>query len=119
MNSNKEKRESLLRRKTRVRAKIFGTSVRPRLSVFRSNRHITAQLINDEKANSLAYVNDKEQLGKLKKSKSEKALMVGKEIAKKAKKIGIKEAVFDRGGYKYHGRVKSVNEGARGEGLKC
>lgn len=93
-------------RKKRNRAKIFGTTAKPRLSVFRSNRYIYAQLIDDEKGHTLAFAN------------SAKAAEVGKEIAEKAKKVGIKEAIFNKGPYKFHGQVKTLAEEARKAGLK-
>ena len=98
------------KRRARVRAKIKGTKERPRLSVFRSNKHIYVQLIDDVVGETLAAVlggPDVAEAGK-----------VGKDLAGKALKIGIKEVVFDRGGYKYHGRVKALAEGAREGGLK-
>lgn len=103
------------RRRTRVRGKIFGTSKHPRLSVFRSGKHIYAQLIDDKKGETLVSVSD---LTLKEGTKTEKAGVVGGELAKKAIKLKIKEAIFDRGGYKYHGRVKAVAEGARKGGLK-
>lgn len=105
------------RRKRRTRSKIFGTKEMPRFSVFRSNQHIYAQLIDDENGYTLVSASSKDikkQAGK----KSDTALEVGKLIAEKAKKAGITRAVFDRGAYKYHGRVKAVAEGARQTGLK-
>lgn len=103
------------RRRRQVRGKIFGTAKRPRLSVFRSGKHICAQLIDDEKEETLASAFD---LAFKEGSKTEKALAVGEELAKGALKLKIKQVVFDRGGYKYHGRVKAVAEGARKGGLK-
>lgn len=115
----KEKREKRYRRHKKVRAKIFGTSFVPRLCVFRSNKHIYAQLIDDEKRRILVSASDLEfkKLEKLK-SKIDKAREVGRLIAKKAMEKKIEKAVFDRGGYKYHGRVKALAEGAREGGLK-
>lgn len=111
--------EKRKRRHRRVRAKVFGRPERPRLCVFRSNKHIYAQLIDDEKRKILLGVNDISfsQI-KEKKGKVEIAFEVGKLIAKKALEKKIKKVVFDRGGYKYHGRVKALAEGARKEGLK-
>jgi len=113
------------RRHRRIRAKVQGTKIRPRLSVFRSNQHVYAQLIDDERGVTLAAASDLE-LEKLKKegkekeskTKSDLAREVGQLIAEKARKQGIKEIVFDRGGFSYHGRVKLVAEGARQGGLK-
>lgn len=100
----------------RIRSKISGNSARPRLFVFRSNQHIYANLIDDEKRVTLALAKDTEI--KEGKTKTEKALLVGELIAKKALEKKINEVVFDRGGYLYHGRVKQVAEGARKGGLK-
>jgi large subunit ribosomal protein L18 len=105
-----------LKRKKRVRAKIIGTIERPRLSVFRSNRFVYAQLINDTEGKTL--VAKSSQTNESKKTKSEKAFEVGKELAEAAKKKKIELCVFDRSSYRYHGIVKSVAEGAREGGLK-
>lgn len=102
-------------RHQRIRAKISGTSARPRLFVFRSNQHIYAQLIDDSQHKTLFAATEKEI--KSGKTKVEKAQMVGELIAKKATEEKIKEVVFDRGGYIFHGRVKAVAEGARKGGL--
>ena len=104
-----------IRRKTRVRGKVLGTSARPRLSVFRSSKHIFAQLIDDQKAVTLASATDAGTKGI---NKTERALAVGRQIAEKAAEKKIKKVVFDRGGYAYHGRVKAVAEGAREGGLE-
>jgi large subunit ribosomal protein L18 len=119
MLTKKEKRK---RRHKRIRMKIKGTEERPRLVVFRSNKHIYAQLIDDEKSRVLVSVNDMElfkgtKKEKMKKTKKEIAFMVGELIAKKAQEKGFKKVVFDRAGYKYHGRVKALSEGARKGGL--
>lgn len=112
METKVEKRN---RRHRRVRAKISGTAKVPRLCVFRSTKHIYAQLINDEKGTTLTTASDAEiKKGK----KTDLAYEVGKLIAEEAMKKKIKKVVFDRGGYKYHGRVKAVAEGAREGGLK-
>jgi len=112
-----QKRNRIAIRHRRVRAKISGTALRPRFSVFRSNQHIYGQLIDDEKGKTLASVNDS-QLEKSKKAKkSELAKEVGLALAKKAVGLKIKEVVFDRGGFKYHGRIKQLAEGAREGGL--
>ncbi len=108
-----------LRKERRVRknrAKISGTETTPRLSVFRSNKHLYLQLINDEVGKTLASASTKEL--KDKNTKVEKSKEVGKLLAKKAKEVGIEKAVFDRRSYKYHGRVKSAAESAREGGLK-
>ena len=109
------KQEKRYKRHKRIRAKIFGTAHRPRLYVFRSIKYIYAQLIDDEKGKTLIAVSDKNI--KEKKKKTDKAKEVGKLIAKQALTQKIKEVIFDRGGYKYHGRVKTVAEGAREGGL--
>ncbi|GMR19113.1 MAG: 50S ribosomal protein L18 [Patescibacteria group bacterium] len=103
------------RRRVRVRGSVSGTSKRPRLSVFRSSKHVCAQLINDEKGVTLVSSSDLEIAEG---SKTERAFKVGKALADKAKKQKIKRVVFDRGGYAYHGRVKAVAEGAREGGLE-
>lgn len=97
------------KRRLRTRSKIFGTKIRPRLSVFRSKRAIYAQLIDDESGKTLASASG---------SKVKGSETTGAEIAKKAKKQGIKSVIFDRGSYKFHGRVKAVAEAARKGGLK-
>lgn len=102
----------------RVRKKIKGTGSRPRLSVFRSLKYIYASLINDESGKTLFFASEKEIKGIKKLSKKEKAEKIGELIAKKALKKKISRVVFDRGGYKYHGRVKALAEGARKAGLK-
>lgn len=106
-------------RHARIRAKISGTTLRPRLFVFRSNQHIYAQLIDDSKGVTLMSATEKEINPPAGggKTKVEKALLVGELIAKKAIEKKIKEVVFDRGGYSYHGRVASVASGARKGGL--
>ena len=113
-----KKQEKRYRRHKRVRAKIFGTKEVPRLSVFRSAKHIYGQLINDEKGQTLISASDLELRRKKGKTKVEKAREVGKLIAKKALAKKIEKVVFDRGGYAYHGRVKALAEGAREGGLK-
>ena len=105
-------------RHKRVRAKISGTSQKPRLSVYRSNKHLFLQLIDDEKNKTLLSVSDREFKSKKKNvKKSDLAYEAGKLLAQKAKEKNIKKAVFDRGGYQYHGRVRRVAEGAREGGL--
>jgi large subunit ribosomal protein L18 len=111
------KRQARLRRHRRVRGKIAGTAERPRLAVFRSNRGIFAQLIDDQSGRTLAAAGWN-SLGKLPGSKVDQARAVGEELAKTAKAAGVTTCVFDRGGYLYHGRVKALAEGAREEGLE-
>lgn len=102
-------------RQKRVRSKIFGMEKKPRLSVFRSANYIYAQIIDDEKGKTMVFADDR----KIKKgNKTERAFEVGKIIAEKSTVLKIKEVVFDRAGYKYHGRVKSLANGARQGGLK-
>lgn len=130
MNKQKEKKIKEIRRHRRVRAKIFGTSKIPRLNVFRSSKHIYGQFIDDEKGVTLLSVNDlnkelskkypaakRKDDGALKR-KINIALEVGKLLSQKAKEKGINRAVFDRGGYKYHGRIKALADGVREGGLK-
>lgn len=100
-----------------MRAKIQGTSQRPRISVFRSNRHLYAQLIDDASGKIMAAVSDLKPGKKKKASGTELARLLGKALAEKAASKGVSKAVFDRGGYKYHGKVKAVAEGAREAGL--
>jgi large subunit ribosomal protein L18 len=105
-----------LRRRRRVRSKVHGTAERPRVSVFRSNRGIFAQLIDDDAGRTLASVQWTEaDLRSLK--PMEQANAAGKLLASRAKEAGVDSAVFDRGGYQYHGRVKALAEGAREGGL--
>ena len=105
-------------RHKRVRAKIFGTRQKPRLSVYRSNKHLFLQLIDDESGKTILSVSDRELKSKKKDvKKSDRAYEAGKLLADRAKAKKIEKAVFDRGGYKYHGRVRRVAEGARESGL--
>jgi large subunit ribosomal protein L18 len=136
-NQQKIKQEKKNRRHQRVRAKIKGATEKPRLSVFRSNKQIYAQLIDDVNGNTLIAANTREIIKNQKLEKEDKtqdkkkknikdklggkitkAYEVGKIIAQKALKKKIEQVVFDRGGYKYHGRVKAVADGARDGGLK-
>jgi len=111
--SNRQRR---LKRRRRVRARIVGTAERPRLSVYRSNRGVFAQLVDDSRGHTLAAVNWIEpDLRKL--TASAQAKRVGELLAERAKRAGIESCVFDRGGYRYHGRVKALAEGAREGGL--
>ena len=111
------KRQQRLRRRRRVRARVVGSAERPRLSVHRSNRGIFAQLVDDAAGRTLAAVNWTEpELRKL--SASAQAKRAGELLAERAKAASIESCVFDRGGYKFHGRVKALAEGAREGGLK-
>ena len=116
MNNKSQARQKI---RYRIRKKINGTTSAPRLTVFRSNNDIYAQLIDDETGTTLAAASSKQkditaQTG----PKTEKSKMVGEAIARKAVELGIEKVVFDRSGYIYHGRVKAVAEGAREGGLK-
>ena len=110
------KRQARMRRHRRVRGKVAGTADRPRLAVFRSNRGISAQLIDDESGRTLASATWKGVEGSG--SKTEQANAVGKALADAAKTAGIDACVFDRAGYLYHGRVKALAEGSREGGLQ-
>jgi large subunit ribosomal protein L18 len=111
------KQQRRLRRRRRVRAKIHGTAERPRLSVYRSNRGIFAQLVDDDAGHTLAAVNWTEK--ELRKADPmEQAKRAGETLAKRAQEAGVKSCVFDRAGYRYHGRVRALAEGAREGGLK-
>lgn len=103
-------------RKTRISSNVRGTAEKPRLSVFRSNEHLYAQIIDDSQGKTLASISEK-VLGKEKKTKTEKAKDLGIALAKIATEKKIKAVVFDKGAYKYHGRVKSFADGAREGGL--
>ena len=111
------KPQARLRRRRRVRAKVRGTAERPRLSVFRSNRGIQAQLIDDVRGHTLAAVSwtepELKELGRM-----EQAKRAGELLAQRAKEAGVEGCVFDRGGYRYHGKVKALADGAREGGLK-
>jgi large subunit ribosomal protein L18 len=110
------KEQKRLRRRRRVRAKVVGTAERPRLSVRRSNRGLFAQLIDDESGRTLASAQWTES-GVRDLKPMESATKVGSLIAERAKAAGVERAVFDRGGYQYHGRIKALAEGAREAGL--
>lgn len=115
----KAKNELRKKRHLKIRNKIHGTAVRPRLSVFRSNKEIYAQIIDDEEGKTLAAVSSLNKDLKLENGGNiEAATAVGTAIAKLAKEAKITEVVFDRGGYLFHGRVKALAEAARAEGLK-
>ena len=115
------KKDRRYRIKKRVRKKISGTEEKPRMSVFRSNSHIYVQLIDDEAGKTLVSHSSRnkdvaEQSSEI--NKSQQAELVGQQAAKKSLEKGIKQVVFDRNGYRYHGRVRKLAEGARKEGLK-
>lgn len=121
-NKSIRKRQLRRRRQLRIRKKVSGTSERPRLSVFRSQKHIHAQLIDDTTGTSLLGVADysgelREKLAGVS-GKTEKSRVVGQVLGAKAREVGIARVVFDRGGYLYHGRVKALAEGARESGLE-
>jgi large subunit ribosomal protein L18 len=110
------KREARLRRRRRVRARVVGSAERPRLSVYRSNRGVFAQLVDDAVGRTLAAVNWTEpELRKL--TAAAQAKRAGELLAERAKAAGVESCVFDRGGYQFHGRVKALAEGAREKGL--
>ena len=111
INSKKDSRQKV---RYAIRKKVSGTAERPRLAVFRSNKEIYAQLIDDVAGNTLASASSKEAKG----NKTEQAAAVGVLIAANAKKAGVETVVFDRGGFLYHGRVKALAESAREAGLK-
>jgi large subunit ribosomal protein L18 len=106
------------RRKSRIRAKVKGTTERPRLSVFRSNKHVYAQLINDQTKETLTGASEAELKLTGKANKTDRAKEIGLLIAKKAATKKVTAVVFDKGSYRYHGRVKAIAEGAREGGLK-
>ena len=115
MSDAKTKRAARVRRHARVRKKVSGDASRPRLAVYRSNRHIYAQLIDDRKAATIAQASDREVKAG---GKTASAKAVGELIAQRAKDAGIERVVFDRGGRLYHGRVEALAEGAREGGLQ-
>jgi len=112
-----KKEDRRLRVKRGIRKKITGTETRPRLSVYRSNSHIYAQLIDDAKGHTLASATS-QQDGTSGEKPMDKSRSVGKQLAERAKDVGIEQVVFDRNGYRYHGRVKALAEGAREGGLQ-
>lgn len=119
--AKKSRNEARLRRHFRVRKKIFGTPERPRMNVFRSSKEIYVQLIDDHRGHTLAFASsiDTELRSKMDGlTTTEQAQKVGQAIAERAKKVGINQVVFDRGGYKYIGRVKALAEAAREGGLE-
>jgi large subunit ribosomal protein L18 len=114
-----DKRLSRLRIKRRIRKKISGTAERPRLSVFRSNRYIYAQLIDDEARRTLAQASSREpEVVSVMGPRTERSRAVGRLLAERAKAAGIDKVVFDRNGYQYHGNVRALAEGARQNGLQ-
>lgn len=117
---SQKSQEARQRRHIRVRKNIDGTAVRPRLNVFRSDKHIYAQVIDDAAGHTLVSASsvDVEVRGAMKgKNKTEQAKVVGRVVAERAIDAGLKQVVFDRGGYKYHGRVKALADAAREAGL--
>ena len=113
------KNERRLRIKSRVRKIVSGTEARPRLSVFRSNKEIYAQVIDDVSGKTISAASSRDKdISSAKGTKTEIAALVGKAVAEKALKAGVETISFDRGGYQYHGRVKSLAQGAREAGLK-
>ena len=117
--NNKIKQQNRIRRHKRVRATIKGTKERPRVSVFKGNRHVFVQFIDDEAGKTVLsnkIVSDSKS--KIKGTKIDKAIKIGEMLADKAKEAGISKAVFDRSGFKYHGRIKAVADGLRKGGLK-
>ena len=113
----KTKRTARVRRHARVRRKVAGSAQRPRLAVYRSNRHIYAQLIDDDAARTIAAASDREVKGGGE-GKTDSAKAVGELLAQRAKEAGIEAVVFDRGGRRFHGRVAALAEGARQKGLQ-
>jgi large subunit ribosomal protein L18 len=120
MGSMNIRQQARLKRKKRIRKKIYGTAQRPRLSVFRSARHIYAQVVDDAAGHTLAAAStmDKDALSGSKfENKVDAAKFIGKLVGERAVGKGIKEVIFDRNGFLYHGRIKSLSEGAREAGL--
>ncbi len=116
---SKQKQLNRSRRHGRIRAKVTGTAKRPRVSVFKSNKHVFVQFIDDNTGKTiLSSKIVPAAKSKIKGKKTEKSAEVGKMLAEKAKAAGITEVIFDRGGYKYHGRVKALADGLRAGGLK-
>ena len=118
--AKRDKKSQRQRRHQRLRRHVVGTAERPRLNVFRSLNHIYAQVIDDRQGHTLAAASTLEpevrsQAASM--DKTQQAEMVGRVVAQRAQDAGVRQVVFDRGGYQYHGRVKALAEGARGEGL--
>ena len=111
---------TFLRREIRTRVKVRGTTSRPRLTVYKSNKYISAQIIDDEKGITIASVSEKQlgKLGELGKDGTAKAKEIGKMLAEKTLKVKVKKVVFDKGGYAYHGKIKAIADGAREGGLE-
>ncbi len=120
MNKNKSKAERRIKRHKRVRQNVSGTPARPRLAVYKSLKHMHAQIIDDLAGKTLVSASTVETAAAVegKPGNSKAAAAVGKLIADRAKKAGITQVAFDRGGFKYHGRVKALGDAARAEGLK-
>jgi large subunit ribosomal protein L18 len=117
-NSAKHKRHARIKRHARVRKHVRGTAERPRLAVFRSNKHISAQVIDDYRGQTLASASTLEAELRTGSGNKDGAASVGRLLAERAKAAGVNKVVFDRGGFLYHGRVAAVAEGARNAGLE-
>lgn len=115
MNKTQKKQENRSRRHARIRSRVIGSAEKPRLAVFRSNRYVYAQLINDADSKTIASADSRTQKGA---NMTEKATAVGQVIAAAAKKAGIEKAVFDRGGFQYQGVIAALADGAREGGLQ-
>ena len=116
--SAKQKRDARIRRHRRVRKRVRGTPERPRLAVFRSNKHISAQVIDDRAGRTLAAASTLEAALREGSSNKEAAAAVGRRVAERAKAAGVERVVFDRGGFLYHGRVAALADAAREAGLE-
>lgn len=115
----RSREERRYRRHLRVRKKVVGTAARPRLVVFRSLKHVYAQLVDDDRGHTVVSISDRtKDLAREKPGKVGAAFAVGKRLAESAKALGLKQVVFDRAGYRYHGRVRAVADGAREGGLE-
>jgi len=117
MDKNRKKIEKRRRRSSRIRSKINGSSLKPRLNVFKSNRFLYIQIIDDSKGCTLVSASNRDLVKKVNNNNIQTAFDIGKIIAKKALEKKIKQVVFDRNGYKYHGKIKSLADGARDGGL--
>jgi len=118
MSTAKQKRDARIRRHSRVRKHVRGSAERPRLAVFRSNRHISAQVIDDRAGTTIASASTHESDLRDGSSNKDAASQVGSRVAERARAAGVSQVVFDRGGFLYHGRVAAVAEGAREAGLE-